>query len=551
MGQWIAEWPSLRRAGAGASAGASGALEAERGASAQSSASVAVDVKFRRQREVDDERRARRAAVRAVAAARKADLARRKEARDTCVYVQVAAGGRSDDNDDDGAGAPSSFGAASSRGKGSFGLAARLKTRAARKSAKARAALSRKGLVEAAWVKRTSAHAPLAGAIATAAAAEGEEEDDDSTDEEAVWRHEAAAKAVKAAAKAAKAAARQRAKDEAVAAASAAAAEAPDLKVRCPGLFDVEGVRAISRMCSRKCAHRASVNHLRALCVRLCSSQVQRLRRDVAAAERAFAAARASLQAAEKAAGLEPTGWVEGPMDEPRAQQEAAELAAGAPEGSKNAAATVRADDDDDEEEEEDDESFGGVARDDDAGDNGAQPVDNHGGSVTFVASPEPSLGPLPVAELLAESAPAPREAPKPQTGGGKSAARPREPDPQRPVTQQRPTGADRGVDRSSEQRGPGTSGNQQQAPGPPDRPTGRPPVQPSQPGRAGRQLPARPSLPPSLPPGWEARVDGKGRTYFLDHVNKATTWKLPTARAGSTPSSRPGGGAGGGAGSY
>uniref|UniRef100_A0AC34F118 HECT-type E3 ubiquitin transferase n=1 Tax=Panagrolaimus sp. ES5 TaxID=591445 RepID=A0AC34F118_9BILA len=32
-----------------------------------------------------------------------------------------------------------------------------------------------------------------------------------------------------------------------------------------------------------------------------------------------------------------------------------------------------------------------------------------------------------------------------------------------------------------------------------------------------------------NLPPGWEARVDEKGRILYLDHINKTTTWKPPT----------------------
>uniref|UniRef100_A0A914XU54 HECT-type E3 ubiquitin transferase n=1 Tax=Panagrolaimus superbus TaxID=310955 RepID=A0A914XU54_9BILA len=32
-----------------------------------------------------------------------------------------------------------------------------------------------------------------------------------------------------------------------------------------------------------------------------------------------------------------------------------------------------------------------------------------------------------------------------------------------------------------------------------------------------------------NLPPGWEARVDQKGRILYLDHINKTTTWKPPT----------------------
>jgi hypothetical protein len=30
------------------------------------------------------------------------------------------------------------------------------------------------------------------------------------------------------------------------------------------------------------------------------------------------------------------------------------------------------------------------------------------------------------------------------------------------------------------------------------------------------------------LPPGWEARFDYKGRTYFLDHNSRKTTWRDP-----------------------
>lgn len=30
------------------------------------------------------------------------------------------------------------------------------------------------------------------------------------------------------------------------------------------------------------------------------------------------------------------------------------------------------------------------------------------------------------------------------------------------------------------------------------------------------------------LPPGWEERKDGKGRTYFVNHNNRTTTWTRP-----------------------
>ena len=38
---------------------------------------------------------------------------------------------------------------------------------------------------------------------------------------------------------------------------------------------------------------------------------------------------------------------------------------------------------------------------------------------------------------------------------------------------------------------------------------------------------PPDPSVIP-LPPNWEMRKDEKGRTYFVDHVHKLTTWADP-----------------------
>jgi len=31
------------------------------------------------------------------------------------------------------------------------------------------------------------------------------------------------------------------------------------------------------------------------------------------------------------------------------------------------------------------------------------------------------------------------------------------------------------------------------------------------------------------LPPGWEARTDEKGQTYYVDHQNQTTHWERPT----------------------
>lgn len=32
----------------------------------------------------------------------------------------------------------------------------------------------------------------------------------------------------------------------------------------------------------------------------------------------------------------------------------------------------------------------------------------------------------------------------------------------------------------------------------------------------------------PGLPPGWEERKDAKGRTYYVNHNNRTTTWTRP-----------------------
>lgn len=30
----------------------------------------------------------------------------------------------------------------------------------------------------------------------------------------------------------------------------------------------------------------------------------------------------------------------------------------------------------------------------------------------------------------------------------------------------------------------------------------------------------------------WEARIDSHGRVFYVDHVNRTTTWQRPTAAA-------------------
>uniref|UniRef100_A0A3Q2XVP3 E3 ubiquitin-protein ligase NEDD4-like n=1 Tax=Hippocampus comes TaxID=109280 RepID=A0A3Q2XVP3_HIPCM len=43
----------------------------------------------------------------------------------------------------------------------------------------------------------------------------------------------------------------------------------------------------------------------------------------------------------------------------------------------------------------------------------------------------------------------------------------------------------------------------------------------------------------PGLPPGWEERKDGKGRTYYVNHNNRTTTWTRPivTSAGAASPS--------------
>ena len=59
-------------------------------------------------------------------------------------------------------------------------------------------------------------------------------------------------------------------------------------------------------------------------------------------------------------------------------------------------------------------------------------------------------------------------------------------------------------------------------------------------PGAAAAAAPQLGAPPPSsggLPPGWEERVDpASGRKFYIDHINKATSWEFPTAAA-SAPS--------------
>ncbi|XP_045486203.1 E3 ubiquitin-protein ligase HECW2 isoform X2 [Pieris rapae] len=70
----------------------------------------------------------------------------------------------------------------------------------------------------------------------------------------------------------------------------------------------------------------------------------------------------------------------------------------------------------------------------------------------------------------------------------------------------------------------------------------------PSIPERASRQMALTGDFPANmiggiieceepLPPGWEARMDSHGRVFYIDHINRTTTWQRPAAN-GSSPRS-------------
>uniref|UniRef100_A0A8C8FXR8 HECT-type E3 ubiquitin transferase n=1 Tax=Oncorhynchus tshawytscha TaxID=74940 RepID=A0A8C8FXR8_ONCTS len=40
------------------------------------------------------------------------------------------------------------------------------------------------------------------------------------------------------------------------------------------------------------------------------------------------------------------------------------------------------------------------------------------------------------------------------------------------------------------------------------------------------------PTIDEPLPPNWEARVDSHGRVFYVDHINRTTTWQRPTSAA-------------------
>ncbi|XP_061110454.1 E3 ubiquitin-protein ligase HECW1 [Conger conger] len=92
------------------------------------------------------------------------------------------------------------------------------------------------------------------------------------------------------------------------------------------------------------------------------------------------------------------------------------------------------------------------------------------------------------------------------------------------------------------QEEGNGTDRDQEGSPqnspvaGPSSRATGCPPPSSHHPVS---QLPAMrphphhyPTVDEPLPPNWEARIDSHGRVFYVDHVNRTTTWQRPTSPA-------------------
>ncbi|XP_050678587.1 E3 ubiquitin-protein ligase HECW1 isoform X3 [Leptidea sinapis] len=73
----------------------------------------------------------------------------------------------------------------------------------------------------------------------------------------------------------------------------------------------------------------------------------------------------------------------------------------------------------------------------------------------------------------------------------------------------------------------------------------------PSIPERASRQMALTGDFPANmiggiieceepLPPGWEARMDSHGRVFYIDHINRTTTWQRPAANGAAPRSPAP-----------
>lgn len=52
--------------------------------------------------------------------------------------------------------------------------------------------------------------------------------------------------------------------------------------------------------------------------------------------------------------------------------------------------------------------------------------------------------------------------------------------------------------------------------------------------------LPAQPPLVKPLPLGWEEKLDAKGRAFFVDHINRLTTWTDPRQTAAAAAPTTP-----------
>uniref|UniRef100_A0A3P9MXD7 HECT-type E3 ubiquitin transferase n=1 Tax=Poecilia reticulata TaxID=8081 RepID=A0A3P9MXD7_POERE len=119
--------------------------------------------------------------------------------------------------------------------------------------------------------------------------------------------------------------------------------------------------------------------------------------------------------------------------------------------------------------------------------------------------------------------------------------SRPPPPTPRRPTSS--PASSTNGMALTEASQGQAASDAPVRTPGPSSAPDSSPLTSSnrsfmpaSTAGGAATRQPTTPSLPPRapyanvgpLPPGWEQRVDQNGRLYFVDHIEKRTTWERP-----------------------
>ncbi|XP_061505717.1 E3 ubiquitin-protein ligase Nedd-4 isoform X1 [Anopheles gambiae] len=126
------------------------------------------------------------------------------------------------------------------------------------------------------------------------------------------------------------------------------------------------------------------------------------------------------------------------------------------------------------------------------------------------------------------------------------------QPNASAPVNGSAEGGAPSTVPREVSETATSSIGSEQTAATTPNRPDTAVAVQPTSPSHPTTPAPAAQPNATGLPPGWAVQVASNGRLFFIDHINKTTSWVDPRTGLASTIPSAAGsdGVAGGGAGS-